>query len=173
MAVQANDRAEVAARIARLEDIAGGFSEAAAWVRGADGAWSLMEILSHLLGDPEETRLAGIHRGLAETTPTLLGEPGETGLSGRRLAMGRWEAVNELAAMVRTMDELQASLDTDQAERTVRIPWLAGSPLGETPSVGVWLDVLLSTHLDDHIAQMEALRTEVKSRDQQIARARA
>jgi hypothetical protein len=152
-----NDIQMAAGRIARLRAIASGFTDGQAWQRADPESWCLAEVLSHLIGPEAEPALAGIARALVEDTPTLILQPADSYLTGGRLGLSPAMLLNQAADSLAAMASLGQTLSPQHRSRTVRIPWLAESPLGETPTIEQWLGGLLSAHLDDHLSQVEAI----------------
>lgn len=149
-------REQFYAKAAEIEQAAAKLDEERAKKSPGADEWCAREVLTHLLGDADQTFQQGMQRFVNEDTPELGLTPGQTYASGREDL-----AIDELARRVVTqykeIGDWTATLTPDQLARPARIAFLKDTPLTETPSLQIWLGATLNYHLPQHIEQLQKL----------------
>lgn len=150
-------KAQFNAKTDEIEKLVADLNEEAASKSPADGEWCIREVLTHLSGDADQTFHDGLKRFVQEETPDLGLTPGQSYLNGRENV-----PINDLAkdvvAQYRQIADWAGTLTDEQLGRTARIPFLKETPLGETPTLQIWLGAMLNFHLPQHIEQLQKLR---------------
>jgi hypothetical protein len=144
------------AKIQTIERLTNGISDEAASQEPADGEWCVKEVLSHLAGSEMRSFYDGIKLFLDEDTPQYDLTPGESFYDLRQDA-----SVDELRQSVlgqyRQIAETVGGLTDVQLERTAHMPSFKETPLGEYPTLGLWVGAIVNFHLPAHIEQLEGL----------------
>ena len=140
-------------RIAEFEQLAARIDPAgAAAARGDD--WSLNEVLSHLIGDPDEDFVQGIQRALNEDAPALNLQIGTTYLADRA-AETTDGLVNAISSQYAALADFVEGLNEDQLARPLRWAPLAEFMGSDTLPAGQWAMILFDQHMPGHFEQIE------------------
>lgn len=157
MVTSAGLKQQFDAKTDEIEQLVSGVTDEQASKAPKEGEWCIREVLTHLSGDAEQTFQDGLKRFVQEETPDLGLTPGQTYAAGREnIAID--ELARDVVVQYRQIADWAGSLSDEQLSRTARIPFLKETPLGETPTLQVWLGAMLSFHLPQHIDQLKALR---------------
>jgi hypothetical protein len=119
--------------------------------RPVANAWSLKEILSHLIGAPGDSFLHGIRRILVEDDVMLEYERGLTHFTADRRARSVDELVEAVAGQYVAIADLIETVGEDSLERRALAEMAVGSPYGERPTLFEYAS-LLSEHVAEHLA---------------------
>jgi uncharacterized damage-inducible protein DinB len=140
-----------------IERAVAGLSESDARRPPGAGAWSVVEVLSHLCGADATAFLSTITRFIDEEQPTIDVVPGISHFESRSGA-----SLDELSAEFRTQYETIASylggLSDAQLQRTAHIELLKQTPFGAYPTLEQWVTTISDFHLKGHIAQIAEIR---------------
>jgi len=150
-------KAQFNAKTDEIEKLVADLNEEQAAKAPADGEWCIREVLTHLSGDADETFHDGLKRFVLEDSPALGITPGQPYTKGRE-NLPIQELSKDVVKQYRDIADWVGTLTPEQLDRTARIPFLKGTPLGETPTLQVWLGAMLSFHLPQHIEQLQKLR---------------
>jgi len=130
--------------------------------RAPSGRWSPKEIVSHLCGAEGGGFMTTIRAFLEHETPEVDLHPGETQLSERRARMSFAQLLGEFDRGYGALAEFVSGLSPQQLARKAHVEALKESPLGEYPSLAVFLQGVADHHITFHIDHMreilEALR---------------
>ncbi len=136
--------------------LCGGLDEATACKAPAE-RWSPKEIISHLCG-PEGTSYRSVIRAvLEEDTPLLEMEAADSYFTGKRPQMTFAELLSQLNGEYGSMAELVVDLSDENLARKVHIPLFKDSPLGEYPTLAMFIGAMTRYHMDDHIKHMKEI----------------
>ena len=130
--------------------------------RAPEGRWSPKEVVSHLIGSREGGMLLMFKAFVEQDTPTLDLQGGNAHFTADRAGMSLSELLAEFEKRYADLADFIAGLSPEQLERKAHIPALKESPMGEYPSLGVFVGALAEYHLKfhiDHVKEiLEALR---------------
>jgi hypothetical protein len=124
----------------------------------APGEWSAREVLTHLAGAEAQTFYEGCQKFVAEDTPRLDITPGDAYMSDSRKEATIDELLAAVVGQYRELSKWVGSLSEADLARTAQLPAFKDTPLGEYPSLGLWIGGIINFHLPDHIQQLQALR---------------
>jgi hypothetical protein len=125
--------------------------------RAPSDRWSPKEIVSHLCG-PEGIGLMPTFSAFVEKDiPRLDIEVEDPFFSENRARMTFAELLAEFEEEYGRIVEFVAGLSEDQLNRKAHIPFLKETPLGEYPTLAVWVQVIGDQHLTSHIDHMKAI----------------
>lgn len=144
-------------RIQEIEAAVAAIDDSRASDAPAEGEWCVKEVLSHLAGSEAESFTDGAKRFLEEDEPQLDVTPGETYFGDQRQDAGVGQLVNGLTTQYRELSRWVGGLTDEQLERKARIPGLKETPLGENPTLGVFLGGIINFHLTAHVQQLQNL----------------
>lgn len=150
-------KAQFNAKTDEIERLVADLNEEAASKAPAEGEWCIREVLTHLAGDADQTFHDGFKRFVQEDTPDLGITPGQTYAAGRENVPIQ-QLSKDVVKQYREIANWVGNLTPEQLSRTARIPFLKETPLGETPTLQIWLGAMLNFHLPQHIEQLQKLR---------------
>jgi hypothetical protein len=133
-----------------------GIDEATA-SRAPAGRWSPKEIVSHLCGPEGIGFMATIQTMLREDTPRLDIKPDDPFFTENRSRMTLAALLAELEIHYGKIADLAAGLSAEQLARKAHIPLLKETPLGEYPTVAMWIEAIASYHMGFHIDHMKEI----------------
>ena len=131
-----------------------GIDEATA-SRAPAGRWSPKQIVSHLCGPEGIGFMAGIQTMLREDTPRLDIKPEDPFFTENRSRTPLAALLLELEANYNRIADLAAGLSAEQLARKAHIPLLKETPIGEYPTVAMWIEAIASYHVGFHIDHMK------------------
>jgi len=141
----------------KLEEINGlceGLDEATA-CQAPTGRWSPKEIISHLCGPEGIGYRSVIQAILEQDTPLLEMEAADSYYTGKRPQMTFAELLSQLNGEYGSMGDLVVGLSDENLARKVHIPLFKESPLGEYPTLAMFISAMTKYHMDDHIKHMK------------------
>jgi hypothetical protein len=133
-----------------------GIDEATA-SRAPAGRWSPKEIASHLCGPEGIGFMASIQTMLREDTPRLDIKPEDAFFTENRSKMSLTALLSEMEIQYGKIADLAAGLSPEQLARKAHIPLLKETPLGEYPTVAMWIEAIASYHVGFHIDHMKEI----------------
>jgi len=131
--------------------------------RAPEGRWSPKEILSHLCGKEGEGFMVTVQAYLDQDTPRIDIEPENPFFSDKRSRMTIAELLAEFEQEYKKIADLTASLTDEQFARKAHIPLLKETPIGEHPTLAMWIDAIADYHLSFHIDHMKEILQELKA----------
>ncbi len=140
----------------KMNKLCAGLDEATA-SRAPGGRWSPKEIISHLSGPEGIGLLPAFQAILTQDTPRLDIEAADSYYTGKRPQMTFAELLSQLNGEYGRMAELVSGLSDEQLARKAHIPLFKESPLGEYPTLGVFVGALAEYHLGEHIDHMKEI----------------
>lgn len=149
--------------IALVNEKMGALSEACQGVdeetaaRAPEGRWSPRMILTHITGPDGSGFLAGIKRFIAEETPRIDIVPEDPYLTERRSALSFRALLAEAVQEHAGINDYLATLTDEQLQRKAHVPLLKESPLGEYPTLAVWIQAMAEYHLSFHIDHLKEI----------------
>jgi hypothetical protein len=117
--------------------------------------WSPKEILSHLSGPEGIGIVPALQAILKQDTPRLDMEAANSYFSGKRPQMTFSELLSQLNGEYGRMAELVTSLSAEQLARKAHIPLFKETPMGEYPTLAMFVGALAEYHMDDHINHLK------------------
>jgi hypothetical protein len=143
-----------------------GIDEATA-SRAPSGRWSPKEIVSHLCGAEGGGLMTSIKAILEQDTPDVELHPGQTQLSDTRARMSFAQLLQEFDKRYNALADFVSGLSPEQLARKAHVQALKESPLGEYPTLAVFLQGVAEDHMAFHIDHMreilQALGKEAKA----------
>lgn len=125
--------------------------------------WSPKEILSHLCG-PEGIGLMPLVQAiLEEDMPRLDMEPAKTYFAGKRSEMTFVELLSEFEHTYGQMADFVAPLSEEQLARKAHVPMFKETPIGEYPTLALFVQAMADYHIGDHINHMKDILEDLKS----------
>lgn len=143
-------------KLEEMNRLCEGLDEATA-CRAPEGRWTPKEILSHLCG-PEGIGIVPVLQAfLAKDLPRIDMEAADAYCTGKRAEMTFAELLAALNREYGRMAELVAGLSEEQLARKAHIPLFKETPMGEYPTLMMFVGALAGYHLDDHIRHMQEI----------------
>jgi len=143
-------------KIGDLKDLCKGIDEGTA-SRAPDGRWTPKQILSHLCGPEGKGFIASIRAFLEQDTPRLDIDPENPFYTEKRARMTMVQLLAELDAEYGRIADLTALLTDDQLARKAHIPLLKDTPMGEYPTLAMWIQAIAGYHVGFHIDHMREI----------------
>ena len=143
----------------KVEDFAqlcGGLSEAEA-SRSPEGRWSPKQIVSHLCGPEGVGYTPTVQAILDQDIPRLDIEAENPFFTEKRARMTFSELLKEMRAEYSRMAKLVSGLSEEQLARKAHIPILKETPLGEYPTLAMWIGAIADYHITFHIDHMKEI----------------
>jgi len=125
--------------------------------RGPEGRWSPKEILSHLCGPDGAGYTPTVQAILKQDTPRLDIEAENPFFTQRRSRMTFAELLKEMKKEYGQMADLVAGLSEEQLVRKAHIPLLKETPIGEYPTLAMWVQAIAEYHINFHIDHMKEI----------------
>jgi hypothetical protein len=148
---------QLEAKISAIEQLTSGINDDAAARSPAEGEWCVKEVLSHLAGSETRSFYDGIRSFLEEDTPEYPIVPGESYFEGGRESASVQELRQSVIGQYRQIAELIGGLSEEQLGRKAHMPGFKETPLGDSPTLGLWVGGIINYHLPSHIEQLQAL----------------
>ena len=125
--------------------------------RAPSGRWSPKQILSHLCGPEGMGFFPTLQAILEKDTPRLDIEAENPFFSERRARMTLAELLSEIDREYGRIADLAAGLSEGQLSRKAHIPLLKETPLGEYPTLAVWIRAIGEQHVGFHIDHLREI----------------
>jgi len=125
--------------------------------RAPAGRWSPKEILSHVCGPDGVGFFPSIQTILDKETPRLDIKPEDPFFTEKRRRMTMKELLAEFDKEYEHLAQVAKGLSEDQLKRKAHIPMLKDSPIGEYPTLAVWISAIGEHHLGMHIDHMKEI----------------
>jgi len=129
------------------------------------GLWTPKQIVSHLCGPEGEGYMASVRAFLEQDTPRLDIDASNPFYTEKRAAMTMAQLLAELEDEYYRIADLTARLTDDQLARKAHIPLMKDTPMGEYPTLAMWIEALIKYHFDFHIDHMRAILRREPPRD--------
>jgi hypothetical protein len=129
--------------------------------RAPSGRWSPKQILSHLCGPDGVGPIPAIKAILEQDTPRLDLEPGNPFFTERRSKMTVAELLKEFEDDNNRVTGLVSGLSDEQLARKAHVPAFKETPMGEYPTLAVWVTALAERHIGFHIDHMREILQEL------------
>jgi hypothetical protein len=143
-------------KIGELKNVCNGIDEDTA-ARAPEGRWSPKQILSHLCGPEGLGFMASLRAFLDQDTPRLDIEPENPFYTGKRAKMTMAQLLAELDGEYGRIAELTAGLTDDQLARKAHIPLVKETPMGEFPTLAMWIQAIAEYHVGFHVDHMREI----------------
>jgi hypothetical protein len=137
-------------KLAEMNGLCQGLDEATA-SRAPEGRWTPKEIISHLTGPEGIGTLAGLQLILQQDTPLIEIEPANPYYTGKRIQMTFAELLAGFNEEYEKIANLIENLSDEQLARKAHIPLFKELPMGEYPSLLMFVQALVEYHMTDHI----------------------
>jgi hypothetical protein len=147
-------------KVAELSELCEGLDEAVA-SRAPKGRWSPKEIISHVSGREGEGFIPAIEAFLKQETPLLDLEAANPFFTGKRRQKTMAELLSEMKGEYERMAEVVSGLSPDQLARKARVPLFKETPIGEYPTLAVFVRALAEHHVSYHIDHMKEILGEL------------
>jgi hypothetical protein len=129
--------------------------------RAPSGRWSPKQILSHLCGPDGVGPIPAIQAILQQDTPRFDLQPGDPFFTERRSRMTLVDLLKEFEGEYIRMADLVAGLSDEQLARKAHVPAFKETPMGEYPTLAVWVTALAERHIGFHIDHMREILQEI------------
>ena len=149
-------------KVAEMSDLCVGVDEALA-SRAPKGRWSPKEVISHVSGREGEGFMPAIEAFLKQETPLLELEAANPFFTGKRLQMAMAELLSEMKKEYERMAEVVSGLSADQLARKAHVPLFKETPIGEYPTLAVFVRALAEHHVGYHIDHMKEILGELRA----------
>ena len=144
-------------KIGELKEVCKGIDEDTA-SRAPEGRWSPKQILSHLCGPEGLGFMASVRAFLDLDTPRLDIVPENPYFTEKRAKMTLAQLLAELDSEYSRIAELTAGLTDEQLARKAHIPLVKDTPMGEYPTLAMWIQAIAEYHVDFHIDHMREIQ---------------
>jgi hypothetical protein len=139
-----------------IKKLCTGLDEATA-SRAPGDRWSPKQILSHLCGPEGIGLIASLKIFLEQDNPRVDIEAENPYYTDNRARMTLANLLAEFDREYNRIAELVAGLSDAQLERKAHIPLLKETPLGETPTLAMWVEAIGQYHLGFHIDHLREI----------------
>ena len=119
--------------------------------------WSPKQILSHLCGPEGSSKLSTIHTILEQDTPLVDLKAENPFFTEKRSRMTMAELLGEFKTGYIQIADLVESLSEEQLVRKAHIPLFKGTPMGEYPTLAMFVGALAEQHMEFHINHMKEI----------------
>lgn len=131
--------------------------------RAPSGRWSPKQILSHICGPDGVGLIPAIQTILQQDTPRLDLDPGNPFFTERRSKMTVAELLKEFEGEYIRLADLVAGLSDEQLARKAHVPALKETPVGESPTLAIWVTALAERHIGFHLDHMKEILAELSA----------
>jgi hypothetical protein len=122
--------------------------------RAPSGRWSPKQILSHLCGPEGVSKLSAIRAILEQDTPLIDLKAEDPFFTVKRSGMTFAELLSEFETGYMKIATLVEGLSEEQLARKAHIPLFKESPMGEYPTLAMFVGGLAEFHMEFHINHM-------------------
>jgi hypothetical protein len=119
--------------------------------------WTPKQVLSHLLGHEGGGLTKSLQAYLEQDNPQIDLDPGNHFYTEKRSRMTFVQLLAEVRVEYGRMADVVAGLSAEQLARKAHIPALKESPLGEYPTLAVFLSGMAEHHVAFHIDHMREI----------------
>ncbi|MBI4763403.1 MAG: DinB family protein [Deltaproteobacteria bacterium] len=141
-------------QVEEMSRLCAGLDEATA-SRSPEGRWTPKMILSHLCGPEGVGAPSALQVILQQETPLIEVEAANPYYTGNRPAMTLAELLLEFKGQYGQMADLVETLSDTQLARKAQVPLFKDSPIGEYPTLHMFILALAEYHLNEHITHMK------------------
>jgi len=127
-----------------------------------EGRWSPKEIISHLCGKEGEGFMVTIQAYLDHDTPRIDIEPENPFFTDKRARMKIAELLAIFEQEYKRIGDRTLLLMDEQLSRKAYIPLLKETPMGEYPTLAMWIEAIADYHLSFHIDHMKEVLQALK-----------
>ena len=125
--------------------------------RAPEGRWTPKQIVSHLCGPEGLGFISSVRAFLDHDTPRLDLEAENPFYTGSRPSMTLSELLAEFDREYGRIAGLVGELSPEQLARKAQIPMLKESPIGEYPTLEVWVRAIAEHHVGFHIDHLREI----------------
>jgi hypothetical protein len=125
--------------------------------RAPGDRWSPKQILSHLCGPEGIGSVGSLKVFLEQDNPRVDIEPENPYYSENRARMTLAELLSQFDQEYGRIADLVAGLSEEQLLRKAHIPLLKETPLGEYPTLAMWVEAIGQYHLAFHIDHLREI----------------
>jgi hypothetical protein len=125
--------------------------------RAPAGRWSPKEIISHLCGKEGEGFIVTVQAYLDHDTPRIDIEPENPFFTEGRSRMTLAELLAAFEQQYKIVADRTLSLTDEQLARKAHIPLLKDSPMGEYPTLAMWIEAIADYHLSFHTDHLKEI----------------
>ena len=143
-------------KVEEFAELCGGLNEDTA-SRSPEGRWSPKQIVSHLCGPEGVGYTPTVQAILEQDTPRLDIEAENPFFTEKRARMTFAELLEEMRAEYGRMAKLVSGLSEEQLARKALIPMLKETPMGEYPTLAMWVGAIAQHHINFHIDHMKEI----------------
>jgi hypothetical protein len=143
-------------KTAELKDVCKGVDEDTA-SRAPEGRWSLKQVLSHLCGPDGLGLMASLRAFLDIDTPRLDIVPENPFYTEKRAKMTMAQLLAEFDGEYSRIAEFTAGLTDAQLARKAHIPLVKDTPMGEYPTLAMWIQAIAEYHIGFHVDHMSEI----------------
>ncbi len=143
-------------KVGELNSVCKGIDENMA-SRAPEGHWSPKQVISHLCGPEGLGIMASLLAFVEQDTPRLDIEPENPYYTGKRADMTMSQLLEELNREYSRMADFTAGLSDDQLARKAHIPLVKDTPMGEYPTLAMWIQAIAEYHVGFHIDHMKEI----------------
>jgi len=143
-------------KIGELKDVCKGIDEVMA-SRAPEGRWSPKQILSHLCGPEGKGFMASVQAFIEQDTPRLDIDPENPFYTEKRAKTAMAQLLGELDAEYGRIAEYIAGLTYEQLSRKAHIPLVKDTPMGEYPTLAMWIQAIAEYHVGFHLDHMREI----------------
>jgi len=145
-----------------LNNICKGIDENTA-SRAPEGRWAPKQVLSHLCGPEGLGLMASLRAFLEQDTPRLDIEPENPYYTEKRAGMTMAQLLEEFNREYGRIAEFTAGLTDAQLSRKAHIPLVKETPMGEYPTLAMWINAIAEYHVGFHIDHMKEILQALKA----------
>ena len=143
-------------KVAELKRLCEGLSEETA-SRAPEGRWTPKEIVSHLCGPEGVGLLSSLRLILEKDTPRLDIEGANPYFTGKRTQMTLSKLLDEFEKEYNQIADFVSGLSEEQLSRKAHIPVFKETPMGEYPTLAIFVGALAGHHMEFHINHMKEI----------------
>jgi hypothetical protein len=140
-------------KVRKFKDVCNGIDEDRASC-APEGSWTPKQIVSQLCGPEGEGYMASIRAFLEQDTPRLDIDANNSFYTDKRARMTMAQILDELEAEYVRIADPTARLTDDQFARKAHVPLMKNTPMGEYPTLAMWIQTLVKDHVNFHIKHM-------------------
>jgi hypothetical protein len=143
-------------KIGELKVVCKGIDEVTA-SRAPEGRWSPKQVISHLCGPEGKGFMASLQVFIEQDTPRLDIEPENPFYTEKRAKMTIAQLLGELDAEYGRIAGFTAGLTDEQLSRKAHIPLVKDTPMGEYPTLAMWIQAIAEYHVGFHLDHMREI----------------